>query len=260
MQSTCTVEVGAARFEAAIYGAGDTVILLPAGSHHIGYLAPLAQQLAVAGFRAVAINFRGVGASTGPLDGLTLHHLAADIAGVIEALTAAPAHIVDHAFGNRVARCLAADRPDLVRRVVLLAAGGLVPTDPEARRAAHRLRHETLTESESLELRKAAYLSPVSDARLMLQVQQSPRWAAGDLTETVSQATPLADWWAGGTAPLLVVQGLDDRRAPPGNGWALRDQVGDRVRVVDIPQAGHFLVLEQPQAVAEAVTAFLREQ
>jgi pimeloyl-ACP methyl ester carboxylesterase len=30
--------------------------------------------------------------------------------------------------------------------------------------------------------------------------------------------------------------------------------------LVEIPQAGHFLVLEQPQAVAEAVTAFLREQ
>jgi pimeloyl-ACP methyl ester carboxylesterase len=253
-------EVGEATLEAIITGRGDTVILLPAGSHHIGYLAPFAQHLAVAGFRAVAVNFRGVGASTGPLDGLTLHHLAADIAGVIEALAAAPAHVVGHAFGNRVARCLAADRPELVRRVVLLAAGGLVPTDPEARRAVHRLRHESLTEAERLALLQAAYLSPVSDSRLMEQVQQSPRWAAGDLTETVSQATPVADWWAGGTAPLLVVQGLDDRRAPPGNGWALRDQVGDRVRVVDIPQAGHFLVLEQPQAVAEAVIAFLREQ
>jgi pimeloyl-ACP methyl ester carboxylesterase len=35
---------------------------------------------------------------------------------------------VGHAFGSRVARCLAADRPELVRRVVLPAAGGLVPT------------------------------------------------------------------------------------------------------------------------------------
>jgi pimeloyl-ACP methyl ester carboxylesterase len=115
------------------------------------------------------------------------------------------------------------------------------------RRAAYRLRHETLTEAERLALQQAAYLSPASDPRLMAQVEKSPLWDEGDLTETVSQATP------------LVVQGLDDRRAPPGNGWALRDRVGDRVRVVDIPQAGYFLVLEQPQAVAGAVTAFLRE-
>lgn len=259
MSSTRLVKVGEAVLETVIEGNGETVVLLPAGGAHVSYLAPLAQQVAAAGFQTVAVNFRGAGASTGPLDGLTLHHLAADVAGVIEALAAAPAFVVGHAFGNRVARCLATDRPDLVRRVVLLAAGGLVPTDPEARQAAYRLRHETLTDAERLALRQAAYLSPASDPRLLAQVESSPRWAAEDLTETVSQATPLADWWAGGTAPILVVQGLDDRRAPPGNGWALRDRVGERVRVVDIPRAGHFLVLEQPQAVAEAVTAFLRE-
>jgi pimeloyl-ACP methyl ester carboxylesterase len=259
MSSTRLVTVGEIVLESVIEGAGETVVLLPAGSAHVSYLAPLAQRLTAAGFRTVAVNCRGVGASTGPLDGLTLHHLAADAAGVIEALAAAPAHVVGHAFGNRVARCLATDRPDLVRRVVLLAAGGVVPPDPEARRAADRLRHEILTEAERLELRQAAYLSPVSDPRLLARVESSPLWAAGDLTEAISQATPMAEWWAGGTAPILVVQGLDDRRAPPGNGWALRDQMGERVRVVDIPRAGHFLVLEQPQAVADAVTAFLRE-
>jgi pimeloyl-ACP methyl ester carboxylesterase len=259
MSSTRLVMVGDAVLEAVIEGAGAAVVLLPAGGAHVSYLAPLAQRLTAAGFRTVAVNFRGVGTSTGTLDGLTLHHLAADVAGVIEALAAGPAHIVGHAFGNRVARCLATDRPDRVRRVVLLAAGGWVPTDPEARQAVDRLRHETLTAAERLALRQAAYLSPVSDPRLLAQVESSPRWAAGDLTEAISQATPVAEWWAGGTAPILVVQGLDDRRAPPSNGWALRDQVGDRVRVVDLPRAGHFLVLEQPQAVADAVTAFLRE-
>jgi pimeloyl-ACP methyl ester carboxylesterase len=76
---------------------GEAVVLLPAGSAHVSYLAPLAR------------------------------HLAADIAGVLEALAAAPAHVVGHAFGNRVARCLATDRPDPVRRVVLLAGGDWSP-------------------------------------------------------------------------------------------------------------------------------------
>jgi pimeloyl-ACP methyl ester carboxylesterase len=72
-----------------------------------------------------------------------------------------------------------------------------------------------------------------------------------------SQPTPLDEWWTGGTAPLLVIQGLDDEAAPPGNGYALRDQLGKRVKVVDIPRAGHFLVLEQPEAVLAAVTSFI---
>ena len=45
--------------------------------------------------------------------------------------------------------------------------------------------------------------------------------------------------------------------APPGNGHALREQSGERVRVVDLPHAGHFLLLEQPEAVARAVSEFL---
>jgi len=33
--------------------------------------------------------------------------------------------------------------------------------------------------------------------------------------------------------------------------------LGERVRVVDLPHAGHFMVLEQPEAVAGAVLEFL---
>jgi pimeloyl-ACP methyl ester carboxylesterase len=54
-----------------------------------------------------------------------------------------------------------------------------------------------------------------------------------------------------------VTQGLDDEAAPPGNGHALREQLGERVRLVDLPRAGHFLLLEQPEAVARAVSEFL---
>ena len=72
-----------------------------------------------------------------------------------------------------------------------------------------------------------------------------------------SRNVPLEQWWSGGDAPLLAIQGLDDEVAPPGNGHALREQVGERVRVVDLPRAGHFLLLEQPEAVVHAVSEFL---
>jgi pimeloyl-ACP methyl ester carboxylesterase len=49
-----------------------------------------------------------------------------------------------------------------------------------------------------------------------------------------------------------VIQGLDDIVAPPANGHALRDQLGERVQVVDIPRAGHFVIVEQPAPVAAA--------
>src|SRR5215467_6880524 len=187
MKSQRMIEVGEAVLESFIYGSGDTVILLPGGGCSVSYFDPFAQTLAAAGFRAVAVNPRGVSASTGPLEGLTLHHLAADIAGVIEALADATVHVLGHAFGNRIARCLAADRPDLVRSVILLAAGGLVGPDPETHAPLQRLLHQDLAEAERLELMKAVLLSPASDARVVLQVEQWPAVAAAQIA--ASQAT-----------------------------------------------------------------------
>jgi pimeloyl-ACP methyl ester carboxylesterase len=70
----------------------------------------------------------------------------------------------------------------------------------------------------------------------------------------------LEEWWDAGTAPLLVIQGLDDIAAPPGNGHALREKHGDRVQLIDLPRAGHFMLLEQPEAVTRAVAEFVSAQ
>jgi pimeloyl-ACP methyl ester carboxylesterase len=116
---------------------------------------------AAAGFRAVAVNPRGVSESTGALEGLTLYHFAAD-------------------------------RPDLVRSVILLAAGGLVGPAPETHAPFQRLLRQDISEAARLELMKAVYLSPASDPRVLLQVEQWPAVAAAQIA--ASQATPPDDW------------------------------------------------------------------
>ena len=113
MQSKGTVDVGKALIAFLDDGSGDTVVPIPGGGLDASYFTNFAQRLAHAGFRAVAVTPRGAGESTGPFEGVTLHTFAADVAGVIEALNCGPVHVLGHAFGNRVARCLAADRPAL---------------------------------------------------------------------------------------------------------------------------------------------------
>lgn len=85
-----TVRVGNATIECRFVGSGDPIVLLPAGGFDVGYLDAFVEHLGRGGFRAVAVNPRGAGGSSGPLDGLTLHTFAADAAGVIEALAAGP--------------------------------------------------------------------------------------------------------------------------------------------------------------------------
>ena len=259
MESRGTVEVGEATIEYGIHGTGDSVVLIPGGGIDFSYYDDLAQALVHAGYQAVVVNQRGMGASTGSLDGLTLDTLAADVAGVIDALHCAPVHILGHAYGSLPARCLAADRPDLVRSVILLAARGHVQADPAVQaRLRHWYRAEA-TESECLE----ALGEMLADASRAPAIwRQVTRWPlAGAAQSAAMRATPRDDWLgAPGGMPYLLVQGREDRFATVSYAQALRAQYGHRIHVVEIPHAGHVLPLEQPKAVAEAVIAFLRKQ
>lgn len=253
------LEVGDAELECFSHGEGPAIVMLPGGSLAVGYLSDLADAVAAAGFRAVRINPRGAGGSTGPMEGLTLHDLAGDVAGVIEALDLAPAFVLGHAFGNRIARTIAADRPNLVRGVILVSAGGKVAPRPEAQQALVTLFTPTSSEVEVLEAMKWMVGSPENASSVWERFKgdRAPAAAASQMAAT--KATPLQDWWSPpGETPYLVIQGTKDEAAPVENGHLLKQELGERVTVIDIPNAGHLQPLEAPRPVAEATIAFAR--
>ncbi|OVE80194.1 hypothetical protein BVY01_00645 [bacterium I07] len=150
---------------------------------------------------------------------------------------------------------MATDRPELVKSVILVAAGGLVPGDPNAIAAMKGWGEATLPESERLAAFQYAMLSPATDRNL---VKPYPKWPAASKAQNAAKdATPSKEWWTAGRAPILVVQGLDDLIAPPGNGRLLREQLGDRVKLIEIPDAGHALLFEKPKEIVEEVIKFI---
>ena len=255
MQQYRTIEVGGATLECTVCGSGPAVVLLANAGCSTGYFDDLARVLADGGLQTIAVNMRGVGESRGSLAGITVHDLAADVAGVLEALGCGPAHLVGHAFGNRVARCLAVDRPSLVRSVTLLAAGGLIGPGTPLGMGFRNATQVKMNGSDCVTVLGARWLSPASDPQVLAQVECWPAVLVAHLA--TSRGMALEEWWGAGTAPLLVIQGLDDEIAPPGNGHTLREQFGERVRVIDLPRAGHFLLLEQPGTVSRAVAEFV---
>lgn len=256
LQQHRSIDVGDATLECTLRGSGAPVVLLANAGCGTGYFDHLASVLVAGGFQTISINMRGVGGSRGSLDGASLHDLAGDVAGVIKAIGCGPVHLVGHAFGNRIARCLAVDQPALVRSVTLLAAGGLIGPSTPLGTSFREATQARMNGSDCVTTLGARWLSPVSDPKVLGQVECWPAVLIAHLA--TSRNVPLEHWWSAGTAPLLVIQGLDDAAAPPGNGHALREQLGERVRVVDLPHAGHFLLLEQPEAVARAVSEFLK--
>src|SRR3954467_4874912 len=211
-----SIDVGDATLECTLRGSGAPVVLLANAGCSTGYFDQLAHVLTTRGFLTISINMRGVGGSRGSLDGATLHDLAGDVAGVIEAIGSGPAHLVGHAFGNRIARCLAVDQPPLVRSVTLLAAGGLVGPSTPVGAPFRNAKQAKMNGSDCVTVLGVRWLSPASDPKILERVECWPAVFLAHLAP--SRNVPLERWWKGGNAPLLVIQGLDDEVAPPGNG------------------------------------------
>lgn len=257
------VDRGDVHIEVIAHGTGPVIVILPSLGRGAEDYDVVAGLLVKDGFRVLRPQPRGIGASTGPMAGLTLHNLAADIAAVIEHEGKAPVVVVGHAYGHFVAQMLATDRPDLVRGVVLAAASsGKVPpgvqepsVTPEVRAAIRKSGDMSLPETERLRNLQFAFFAPGHDPHV---------WLTGWHPETekaeneASAATPVDAWFSCGVAPILDLQAEYDAVAQRKFRGVLKAALGDRVTVVVIPNAGHALVPEQPDATASAIAAFAR--
>lgn len=236
-------------------GIGELVVLLPGLGRLMSDFDQLSATLVENGYTTAAINHPGIGRSTQPGENWNLHDLANVIAEFIEEYGLLPAHVCGHAYGNRVARCLTTDRPELVRSVTVVAAGGKFPPKPEALTAWTSLDELESDDPQRVDLIRKAFFAPGNDPTPLLtgQSAQPAVWLS-----KATNRTNVEEWWtAGESTPMLVVQGLQDAVAPPENGRDLKEKLGDRVELVEINNAGHALLMEQPEQVASALISFL---
>ena len=258
MGKTKTISIDdSTSIEVVISGSGETIVLIPGLALDASMFEKLCSWLLANGYRTIAINMRGTAGSSGPLENLTLHDLASDVAAVIETLSGEPVHVIGNAFGNRVARCLAIDYPNLVKTLTLLAAGGLTKIDKDIMDALQKLLSPHIAEEEKVEAAKYALVAPQYDPTPVLHLRWWPAVVRPFMA--AEQATPVTDWWSGGSVPILVIQGLLDRIAPPENARALLDEFGERVKILELPNTGHAVLFEQLDVVSRAIVSFLKK-
>ena len=236
-------------------GDGPCVVLIPSlgrGSEDFDALLPT---MVHSGLRLILPEPRGIEGSSPLRPTDTLHDMAADIAAIIEAETAAPAVIVGHAAGNWVARVLAHDRPDLTRAVALVAAivTNVVPQDVSASISASF--DMSLIDQVRLGHLKRVYFAPGADASVWLDgwwpdVSAAQRHAA---RQTLDK-----DWIrVADRHPTLYLAAAEDVISPPPDLDGLRQTIGPQADCVTISNAGHALLPEQPEAVVQALVTWL---
>lgn len=115
------VTANGARFHVAEAGEGPLVLLLHGFPEFWWAWRHQLPTLATAGYRAVAIDLRGYGASDKPPRGYDPFTLAADVTGVIRALGEPDAALVGHGVGAYLGWTTAALHPRFVRRLAVLS-------------------------------------------------------------------------------------------------------------------------------------------
>jgi pimeloyl-ACP methyl ester carboxylesterase len=251
------VRRGPVSIEVLAQGDGRRIVLLPSLGRGASDFDVMAGRIAAAGYRVLRPQPRGIGRSTSPAPYADLHDCAADIAAVIEADGGGAALVAGHAFGNRVARMLATDRPDLVCGVSLIAANvGHAPSTPPIRAAIRDSANPALSDEERLKALKFAFFAPGNDPQPWLkgwhpEVLAAQR-IAGDKTSRQ------ADYSAGGRVPILYVQPGHDPLAHVEDAHEFKRALGDRVTVVVIDNASHAAIEEQPEAISAALIEFAK--
>lgn len=237
-----------------VLGQGKLVVMLPAIARPADDYDLLAAYLSNSGYRTAVVNPRGIRGSTGSTDNLTLESMALDTARVIETLGGGPAHLIGHCSGGRVVRLLADIRPDLAASSIPLTAGGLVPAQCDIFPVWDMIASRDPLDPELQDL-----------IRLFFSEGSDPSswyfdWIGSMVRKHVLAfvASPMEQWLCGGRAPMLIVQGEEDRVAPVANGHLTAERIGERARVVDIPDAGHQILAEQPARVAAGILEFLK--
>jgi pimeloyl-ACP methyl ester carboxylesterase len=242
------------------FGEGDEIVICAAGNGRpAAQFDEAAAQLADTGFRVVTFNYRGIGRSTGPLDGITLHDFANDVWTIADSLECASVHLLGKAYGNRVMRAASSDRPDRVATITLLAAGGEISPTVEIQTKFRRYFDPSISPQEWTQLHAEVNYAP-ANAHLAVAAADLGRFplVAGAQAKA-SELTPPEEWLQGGTAPMLVMVGLDDLVAPPENGLRLAESRPDTT-LIGLPNCGHSMLDEQPETIIRLLGHFLRER
>jgi pimeloyl-ACP methyl ester carboxylesterase len=136
------VSANGIRLHVAEAGTGPLIVLLHGFPQYWWTWRHQLTGLAEAGFRVVAPDLRGYGASDKPPRGYDALTVAGDIAGLIRALGEREAFVVGHDWGGHIGWTLAALHPRAVRRLAVLSIPhplrwtGALARDPRQRQAS----------------------------------------------------------------------------------------------------------------------------
>lgn len=225
----------------------------------LDFMGPLA-----ASFHVFALDHRGAGETPEGSRPPSIEQFAADVAGFMDALGLARAHLLGYSMGGYVAQELALAHPERVERVVLVGAecggAGGVRQEPGVLfeffgSSTHRPEEDT---TRSFFMSSAALEE--NAARLEAVTVEG---GGSQRLETMAFHAEAVRGWQGScdrlpemVKPTLVITGTEDVVVLPENARVLAELIDDS-RLVEVEGAGHGVILQRPEYIAEIIKDFL---
>ncbi len=210
--------------------------------------------------RLVAPDLRGHGESDKPSAGYLPRDYVGDMAALLGHEPSRPVAVIGHSLGAAIAAQLAAERPELVPKLILLDP----PFDPERRgdliETVDRLRHEPIGTLEA-ELRRREPRMSDTYARAMANLfRTAANGAFAAVLKSEAGFPGVVAQLPNVKAPTLVVA------ADPTLDGSLGPEAAERIvsslpngRLLTIPGAAHAVHATKPRELAQAVLRFVRE-
>ena len=254
MPETINLEMRGGDFRAIVEsaGSGPPLLYLHGAVAQKGW-APFLERLSQQ-FTVYAPYLPGYGEASGlehiaDLTDLTLYNLA-----LLDALGVERAHVVGHFLGGMIAAEMAAFSPASVNRLALVSPAG-VWRDEEPVADLLALDANELSARLAATPEGTPSLDGVSDMLARDRMQ--------DIAAAGKFLWPLPDKGLARRAyrikaPTLILWGEQDRISPPSYAADFQRLIAGS-RTGTVANAGHLLMLEQPEVFADAVTTFLNE-
>jgi len=213
-------------------------------------------------FRVVVPDLRGAGESPKPPGPYSLQDFVDDLHGLVERRGLAPAALAGHSFGGSIVLEYAAQHPDSVSAVVAVGA----PTElPEQNREGMRARAETVEREGMDAVAETVATNGTAPSfreewpdefRAYVELLASADPAGYAATCRAIADLDIGDHLSQIVAPVLLVAGDLDGVAPP----ELNRRNAERIpssTFVEIPDCGHIVPWEKPEALLGAARPFL---
>jgi len=235
-------------------GTGEPLLLLHGWGVSSESFAGLARDLE-GRFAVTAVDLPGFGWSAPPPEAWGSLDYATQLARFMEAAGIAAAHVLGHSFGGRVALALAAHFPERVRRLVLVASGGIRP--PRTARYYLRVWAAKLARRVVAPALRGRWGRRLEEA-VTRRVGSRDSRQAGRMRPTLvrlvnEDARPLL---AQVRAPTLILWGSRDSEIPEASMRRMARGIrGARLEILD--GAGHFPFVDMPERFVRLVEDFL---